>query len=378
MIELLTHEPVVVRQSVRHMRDGGSLMQKKQDVIVANKCVFVGLEDSKRSWKLCVRAEGMIVHETSLPADYENLRRYLRGRYPGCRVTVMYEAGFGGFWLHDALVADGIGCVVTPAHRVTQEKVCSVKTDRVDARRLARNLESGDHVRCHVPDRERRENRQLVRTLNQVQRDLVRTKNRIRKFLDYHGLNAGLPSGAWRRSDYERLKTLRLSGPLQLSLDVSLRLLAALEQLKAELLAALKTIAQKARYRPAVCSKQSCVGVGWLSAIRFTLEWGDLTRFATGKQFAAYVGLTSCEYSTGEVVHRGRITGQGNAQVRAWLIQCAWRALSRDPVLLRKYRRVWHNAGNKKKAIVAVARTLAVRMRAVELSGQPYGVGVVG
>jgi transposase len=41
-----------------------------QDFIVKGKQIFVGLEDSKRTWKLCVRCGGMIVHETSLPADY--------------------------------------------------------------------------------------------------------------------------------------------------------------------------------------------------------------------------------------------------------------------------------------------------------------------
>lgn len=45
-----------------------------------------------------------------------------------------------GGWLHDKLVGDGICCVVTPPNKVTQEKVNKVKTDRVDARRLARNL----------------------------------------------------------------------------------------------------------------------------------------------------------------------------------------------------------------------------------------------
>ncbi|MBD3297922.1 MAG: IS110 family transposase [candidate division Zixibacteria bacterium] len=352
-------------------------MRKKQDWVVRDKLVFVGLEDAKRTWKLCVRSEGMVVHETSLPAEYANLHQYLTRRYPGCRIRVMYEAGFSGFGLHDRLVADGIGCVVTPPHTVTQEKVQGVKTDRVDARRLARNLESGDYAACHVPDRERREDRQLVRTLSQIQRDVVRTKNRIRKFLDFHGLNAGLPVGAWCRSDYARLEAMSLSGPLRQSLTVWLRQLATLEDLKRELVAALKVVASKARYRQAVASKQRCAGVGWLSAIRFTLEWGDLSRFPTGKQIASFVGLTSREHSSGEVVHRGRITGQGNAQVRAWLIQCAWRALRRDPVLLAKYQRVWRNAGSKKKAIVAVARTLAVRMRAVELANEPYTPGVI-
>ncbi len=102
-----------------------------------------------------------------------------------------------------------------------------------------------------------------------------------------------------------------------------------------------------------------------------------LSRFPDGKHLASYTGLTSGEYSTGETIHRGRITGQGNAQVRAWLIQCAWRAVRHDPVLLDKFNRVWRNSGSKKKAIVAVARKLAVRMRALELASHQYCVGVI-
>ena len=58
------------------------------------KEIFIGLEDSKRSWKLCVRSDKVIVHETSMPAKYENLRNYFRNKFPDCEITVMYEAGF--------------------------------------------------------------------------------------------------------------------------------------------------------------------------------------------------------------------------------------------------------------------------------------------
>ena len=118
-------------------------MKKMQEHVVEGKRVFVGLEDSKRSWKVCVRSGGMIVQESSLPADYDNLRRYLERGYPGCRIEVMYEAGFGGFWLHDLLVADGVQCVVTPPHTLTEAKVNKVKTDRGDARPATRE-ESGE------------------------------------------------------------------------------------------------------------------------------------------------------------------------------------------------------------------------------------------
>jgi transposase len=353
-------------------------MRKMQDYIVKGNRIFIGLEDSKRTWKLCVRSGGLIVAETSMPAQYDNLRGYLGGKYPECKIKVMYEAGFGGFWLSDLLKGDGIECIVTPAHTVTEAKVNRVKTDKRDARRLALNLENKDYKSCHVPDRDIREDRQISRTLSQMQTKITATKNQIRKLLDWHGLNGDLPSGVWRESDYRKLKSIKMpSLSLQVCLDAYFKTIECLEQVSKDLLERLKEISRKDRYRESVELKQSCPGIGWLSAIRFTLEWGDLTRFPNGGHLASFIGLTSSEHSSGETVHQGRITRQGSGKVRAWLIQCAWRAIKLDPVLLDKFERVWKNSGSKKKAIVAVARKLAVRLRALEISKQPYAVGVL-
>ncbi len=108
-------------------------MRKMQNHIVKSNRIFIGLEDSKRTWKICVRCDKMIVQETSMPADYKVLYSYLQNKFPDCQIQVMYEAGFSGFWLHDKLQSDGIECIVTPAHKVTQAKVSKFKTDKVDA-----------------------------------------------------------------------------------------------------------------------------------------------------------------------------------------------------------------------------------------------------
>ena len=356
---------------------GGSLMRKMQDFVIKGKEIFIGLEDSKRTWKLCVRCDGMIVHELSMPAEYPNLRGYLERGYPECKIELIYEAGFGGFWLHDLLKEDGITCIVTPASKVTVEKVNKVKTDKRDARRLAKVLEIRDYASCWVHDRELREDRQISRTLDQTQRHIVSTKNQIRKFLDFHGLNEGLKTGAWSFSDYQFLRGLKLRDSLQISLDIYLEKLDNLVHLRRGLMRELMKLSKKERYCQSVKLKQSSPGIGWLSAIRFTLEWGDLARFKSGKHLGSYIGLTSSEYSTGDSVRRGRITGQGRGQVRAWLIQCAWRAIRIDPVLLRKFRAVWAHSGSKKKAIVAVARKMAARIWAIEMKKEPYQIGVI-
>jgi transposase len=304
-------------------------MRRMQDYILKGKRIFIGLEDSKRTWKLCVRSGGLIIAETSMPTQYDNLRNYLLGKYPECKITVMYEAGFGGFWLSDLLKRDGIECIVTPAHTVTEAKVNRVKTDTRDARRLAFNLERGDYKSCHIPDKERREDRQVVRTLTQMQVKITATKNQIRKMLDWHGLNGDLPSGAWRKSDYRKLRSTKLpSLSLQACLDAYFDVTEYLEQVSLKLLEQLKNISEKDNYRESVALKQSCPGIGWLSAIRFTLEWGDLSRFPNGGHLASFIGLTGSEHSSGGTVHHGPITRQGSGKVRAWLIQCAWRAIN--------------------------------------------------
>lgn len=351
-------------------------MRKMQEYIVKGKRISVGLEDSKKTWKLCVRCEQMIVHETGMPAKYEGLVAYFRNRYPECDITVMYEAGFHGFWLHDLLTADGIACVVTPPNKVSCPKDERVKTDKKDARLLARNLENRDYVACAVPDRELREDRQISRTLNQVQKDIVVEKNRIRRFLDFHGLDTGLTRDNWTDQDYRNLANISVSYSLRVSLNAYLRILDTLLELKEALLAELRALCKKERYQAAVVLKRSLPGVGWLTAIRLTLEWGNLSRFENGRRFASFTGLTCREYSTGETVRRGRITGQSSEYVRAWLIECAWRAIRIDPALQNKFQRVYRNSGSKKKAIVAVARKMAVRMYAIEQSGELYRTSV--
>ncbi len=356
-------------------------MQKQADIILSNEMVLVGLEDSKKTWVLCVRSGGTIVHETSMPAEYCILRNYLRKRFPDCQVEVIYEAGFRGFELHDQLEADGWGCVVTPPHTVTEEKCQRKKNDRTDCRRLAKNLENGDYHSCFVPSKEWREDRQISRVYGQVQADIKRVSNRIRRMLEFHGLEEGLPAGRWSAAMYARLKVrlgeLEISNSLQFSFSVMLRELEHLRALRKEILAQLRRLAKSDPYKESAALLQSAPGIGVLTAIRLVLEWGDVGRFARKEEFASFLGLIPSDYSSGGQERQGHITKQGNRGVRSWLVESSWVAIRKDPVLLAKFRRVLKSCGSKKKAIVAVARKLALRLRRVLLSGEPYVVGVV-
>ena len=354
--------------------------RKVQDFVVKGKEVFVGLEDSKKAWKIAVRSEKMVIHRVSMEAKYPVLIRYLRNKFPDCTIHLIYEAGFKGFNLYDWLTEDGIDCVVIPPHMVTEPKVNRVKTDKRDANRLALVLENHDFKdACHVPDKERREDRQVSRTLIGIQKDIVRTRNRIRRFLDFHGIDVPFEDKErWGRKEYLALKEISLCQPLKTSLTTLLTVLEQLWAHQTSLRLTLRQLCRKERYEKAFKIARSLPGIGWFSAIRLVLELGeDLSHFTSGKKIASFVGLTCSEHSSGETERKGRITGMGSGFIRATLVENSWAAIRKDPVLLSKFMRIWRGSGSKKKAIVAVARMLIVRLRARILSGTPYAMGVV-
>lgn len=351
-----------------------------QEFVVKGKEVFVGLEDSKTTWKIAVRCEKMLIHQTGMEAEYPILKHYLRTGFPECTIHLIYEAGFKGFNLYDRLTEDGIQCVVIPPHVVTEPKINKIKTDKRDALRLACILENRDfRDSCNVPDKERREDRQINRTLIAIGKNIVSTRNRIRKFLDFHGIAVPFAKKErWGRKEFMALKELPLSESLKISLNVFLLLLEQLWIHQVALRKALRVLCKKERYRKAFAIAMSLPGIGWYTAIRLVLEMGeDLSRFTNGKKIAAFTGLTPGEHSTGKTIKKGRITGMGSGFIRSTLIENSWVAIRKDPVLLDKFRRVWKATGNKKKAITAVARMLIVRLRACIISDRPYAIGIV-
>lgn len=221
----------------------------------------------------------------------------------------------------------------------------------------------------------------MSRLYAQLQKDITRVSNRIRKTMDFHALDRFFPAGAWDKRCYraaeEKIKTIELSDSLRFTFNSLFAELKMLRSLQTDVVKQMRILARSERYLRTTTLLKSVPGIGLLTAIRLALEWGDMSRFKTKAAFSAFLGLIPSDYSTGEQDHKGHITRQGNRQVRSWLVECAWIAIRHDPVLLEKYQRVVSHCGSGKKAIVAVARKLGLRLRAMLLSGQPYQVGLI-
>ena len=117
-------------------------------------------------------------------------------------------------------------------------------------------------------------------------------------------------------------------------------------------------------------------GIGMIAAMELLLELQDVNRFQRADQLAAYVGLTPSQYTSAEKVRMGRITCVGKNSLRATLVQASWVLIRKDGVMQEKYDRLKSRSGGK-RAIVAVARTLLIRMRRMLLDNEPYVIGLI-
>jgi transposase len=104
------------------------------------------------------------------------------------------------------------------------------------------------------------------------------------------------------------------------------------------------------------------------------LELQDIRRFQRADHLAAYVGLTPSQYTSADKVRR--ITCVGKNSLRAKLVQASWALIRKDGVMREKYDRLKSRSGGK-RAIVAVARALLIRMRRILLDNEPYVIELI-
>lgn len=144
---------------------------------------------------------------------------------------------------------------------------------------------------------------------------------------------------------------------LQTVLDEILALAAQAEAIRTEL-------TRLAEQMPAAQLLLTVPGVGVLTATALVAFVGDIHRFRSGRHFAAYLGLTPREHSSGAVRRLGAITKQGNSYIRMLLIHGARSALragsvTRHPDDLRTWARAVAERKGHNVAAVGLANKLA-------------------
>jgi transposase len=349
---------------------------------VCEATVYVAFELGKKEWKLALSAGfgSEIVMRTILSGQLKSVVRVIaeaRRRFgvsDTAPVVSCYEAGRDGFWIHRALVTQGIGNrVVDSASIEVNRRARRTKTDRIDARKLVMMLvrvcqgERGVWSEVRVPTVEAEAARHRSRERSTLLQERTRLRNQIGSWLQTWGCAVSgrrRRTGAWweQARDWQGAA---LPAPVQARIArTEQRLAVVAEQIEAI------EIAQRAATRAAAADSPAgrlarLKGVGVLSTT-VLLEEGLVWRECRNRrQIGGVLGFAPVHFQSGEAARDQGISRAGNARMQSVTIQLAWGWLRWQPqsALAR-----WFHAhfGPRRRArrigIVAVARKLLIAL----------------
>jgi transposase len=296
---------------------------------------YVGLDVHKASISVAVAGPyGEPEDHGTIVNDAASVRHLLqRLGEGGRRLAIAYEAGPTGYALHRQVTAMGIDCIVVAPSLIPVRPGERIKTDKRDAAKLARLLRAGDLVAVWVPDEAGEALRDLVRARDDAKTDQLRARHRLSKFLLRRAVHPPGGVRAWSRAHETWLdKVVFAQAADQVVFEDHRSVARAAAERVKRLEGALLRTAGEGPQAELITALQAIRGIGFLSAVTIAAEAGDLRRFATARQFMAYVGLVPSEWSSGPARHRGRITKTGDRLIRHVLGQAAHNARHRPNV----------------------------------------------
>lgn len=325
-----------------------------------------------RRHTVCVLNEtGDIVAEEQLPNTHACLAAF-GARFPGA--TMIMETGTHSPWISRLLAARGHPVHVANARKLRAISQSQTKSDREDAQMLARLGRADPKLLRPVRHRSEATQRALVRL--KVREALVRSRvnlvNSVRFLLK--SLGVFVPSSIKAMAFVRKVRAQLASADAALVEP----LLAAIDELNAQVKALdteLETLARETY--PATERLRQIPGVGPLTALCFVLTLESPKHFEQARAVGPYLGLVPRRDQSGESDKQLPITKAGHLQMRCLLVNCAHYILGPfgPPCALRAAgERIAARGGKsaKKRAVIAVARKLAVTLLALWKSGADY------
>ena len=352
-------------------------IESKTESPFKDKGVFVGIDTHKNSWSVSIRIDNMNMKTFSMDPSPDALAKHLFTNYPLANYKCVYEAGFGGFWIHEDLKEHGIECLVVHVGDIpTTNKDKDRKTDSNDSRKLALELERGSLQSVHIPSQEHQVFRTLCRSYDQAVTDVTRIKNRIKGIINFYGIDVPEHTSQWSKKFIKQLRELELKTDiLKISFNFYLDDLEYQKSKQDKILRQIKVLLEHTK--PELLKRvQSIPGIGFISAMILISEIWDMNRFDSMDKLKAYVGLIPSTHSSGESIRENTLTKRSNRFLRRILVESAWVAIRIDKVLTDYFFKL-KSRMMPIQAITRIAKKLLSRLRAVWLGDYVYVKGLV-
>lgn len=290
-----------------------------------HQLTHIGLDVHKDTIAVAVLRSGTTeVDERVIPNTPEAIRRLL-ARHDAQLTALCYEAGPTGYDTQRLITGLGFDCDVIAPSLIPRRSGVHVKTDRIDARNLARLHRAGELTSVRVPGAAEEAVRDLIRVREEIKCDRRVARQRIRSFLLRYGKRYPAPRDAWSRRFEVWARALSFDEPL--ANEAFSHLLSAYfirDTQLAEMGRRIEEIAQTEPFAADVARLSTLRGIGTLSAMTILAETCDFTRFGDAGAYMGFTGLTPSEHSSGASRHQGSITKTGNRHIRRVLVESAW------------------------------------------------------
>jgi len=305
---------------------------------------------------------------------FEEVRRRAE-KAGGAEIVMGYEASACGFILCDEAEAQGMRCwVLAPTKMEKSVEQRKHKNDDRDADDLVEKIRghvlAGNRLpTVWIPNRQIRDDRELMRTRVELGEKQTRLKTQIQMLVKRQGLEKPPGCGAGWTIRYRRwLEALTECEVLGCGARTGLMsLLRQLKFIEAEIEGMekpIQSLAGQPRHKPIIEELTQEPGVGLMTAMVYRTEIGYAGRFGRGRHVGKFVGLTPTSHESGQQNDRkGHISRQGPPRLRKMLCQASWVHVRHDAQAKRFYQQlVARNPKKKKIAMVAIMRRLAVRL----------------
>jgi len=263
-----------------------------------------------------------------VPNEPKALRKYFARLADRGAIRACYEASGAGYVLQRAMREWGYPCAIIAPSLIPQRAGHQRKHDRYDATQLARLYRAGELTSIRIPTEAEERVRDLVRCRGTFQREVLRARHYVLKFLTRRGVRYTLGKCHWTRAHHMWLDRLTREDGLIAEDRVVFQEYLALLRYALQRRDALDQEIERLAIAPALAAAVGVLGcfrgIKTQAAMTLATEIGDWQRFATAGQMMAFVGLVSREASSGQTEKRGGITKAGNSHCRHVLIQAAW------------------------------------------------------
>jgi transposase len=286
--------------------------------------------------------------------------------------VVAMEATTGSDRIVSVLQRHGIRVVVANTRKLKAITDAKAKTDRLDARALAKLLMTGLLDPVWTPDERTRALRRLTNRRERIVRARTRAKNEAHGVLSRNLCERPPVTDAFGKAGREWLAGLELPIDERLTLDGCLR---QVDFLDGEVVAIDREIAKQALAWPEVLRLMTVPGVNVQTAATFMAAVGDIRRFPSARKLVSYLGLDPRVRQSGNGPARhGRISKAGASETRHVLGEVAWKVTMTPGPLRAFFERVRARRGPQ-IAATATARKLTVLFWAMLTRGQDYAFG---